>query len=264
MRGRRYWNVVIAALILLVATTVYVSAGFEDEDGPIAVSRDRKKIVQQQQPPTETATPSTVEANIAPGTSYSVQRGDTLGEISRKAYGSPSYWSAICIVNSLSDCGRIEVGDTLTIPTVEQADAILAGTPAAVLAQKETPTLAVTASSTATPELTLEFPLSTIPDGTWLTGKEVLAGLYSAPGGDQCFWKRLSGFSGTSDDTIAEGLGEIRPVVEIAATDKGFETKDCGHWTAIELSLTQTPTPMLDTRSKPGCIGSPRLESDSE
>ena len=243
MSGKRYWNIAIAAFILLAATTLYVSAGFEDEGGSLADNHDRKNIIQQQQSPTETATPSKVEATIAPGTSYTVQSGDTLGEISRKAYGSPNYWSAICILNSLPDCGRIEVGDTLTIPTNAQADTILAGTPTAEPAQVQTPSLAATASSTATPKLTIGFPLSTVPAGTWITGEEVPAGMYSAPGGDQCSWKRLSGFSGTSDDIIAEGFGEIRPIVEIAETDKGFATMDCGNWTVMALKLTQTPTP---------------------
>ena len=247
MSGKRLWPIAIAAFILLAASTVYLSAGVEVQGGSLADNYDRKNAGQQQQSPTDTATPNISGAAITLGTTYTVQRGDTLGSISRRAYGSPIYWSAICTVNSMTDCGRIEVGDSLTIPTRAQAEAILAGTATPGPAQRQTPTLAATpssiASSTATPISTTDFPLTTVPDGTWLTGEEVLAGIYSAPGGDQCSWKRLSGFSGTSDDTIAEGLGVVRPVVEIASSDIGFATINCGHWTAVELKPTPTPTP---------------------
>ena len=55
-------------------------------------------------------------------------------------------------------------------------------------AQEQTPT--------TTPTATTELPLTAIPDGTWLVGDEVPPGIYSAAGGAQCSWKRLSGFGG--------------------------------------------------------------------
>ena len=100
-------------------------------------------------------------------------------------------------------------------------------------AQEGTPT----ATSTAVTELTL----AAIPDGTWLVGLEVSAGIYTAPGDEQCYWKRLSGFGGTSDEVIASASGAVRPIVEIAPTDKGFETSNCGQWTPVSLPATPTP-----------------------
>lgn len=85
-----------------------------------------------------------------------------------------------------------------------------------------------TTPSTATPQR----PLAAIPDGTWLIGAEVSPGLYAAPGGAQCSWKRLSGFGGTPEETIAAG-GRERPIVEIAPTDRGFATYNCGEWTPL-------------------------------
>ena len=49
---------------------------------------------------------------------------------------------------------------------------------------------------TATPTESPELPLAAIPDGTWLVGQEVSAGIYTASGGEQCSWKRLGGFGG--------------------------------------------------------------------
>ena len=73
------------------------------------------------------ATPAPAGTDIAPGSSYTVQTGDTLGTISSRAYGTAGYWSAICSANSMANCDHIEVGDVLTIPTQEQAAANLGG-----------------------------------------------------------------------------------------------------------------------------------------
>lgn len=178
MSGKLYWNIAMAVFVLLVATTVYASADFEDTGGSLAISLDRENIVQQQQPPTETATPSIGEAAIVPGTTYTVQRGDTLGEISRKAYGSPRYWSAICNLNSLSDCGRIEVGDALTIPTIEQADAIISGTPTAGSTQTELPVQVPT-------EIPVPQPDVTVPTGWSAIVNERLGYSFAVPRGWQ-------------------------------------------------------------------------------
>ncbi|MDE0078192.1 MAG: hypothetical protein OXO50_11780 [Caldilineaceae bacterium] len=87
-------------------------------------------------------------------------------------------------------------------------------------------------TGTTPPAATPQRPLAAIPDGTWLVGAEVSPGLYAAPGGAQCSWKRLSGFGGTPEETIAAG-GRERPIVEIAPTDRGFATYNCGEWTPL-------------------------------
>ena len=79
------------------------------------------------QPADAGATPEPAGTDIAPGSSYTVQTGDTLGTISSRAYGTAGYWSAICSANSMANCDHIEVGDVLTIPTQEQAAANLGG-----------------------------------------------------------------------------------------------------------------------------------------
>ena len=82
--------------------------------------------------PATTSTPAAetvaaaAAAPITLGTVYTVERGDTLGTIASRAFGNSDYWSAICSGNALANCDIIEVGDVLTIPTMAQADAILA------------------------------------------------------------------------------------------------------------------------------------------
>ena len=106
-------------------------------------------------------------------------------------------------------------------------------------------------TTTATPTVRPELPLAAIPDGTWLVGQEVSAGIYTASGGEQCSWKRLSGFGGTSDDVIARAFGAVRPIVEIAPTDKGFMSSNCGQWTFISMPSTPTPSASLIPTSTP-------------
>ena len=55
-------------------------------------------------------------------TTYTVQRGDTLGRIANKVYGDAHKYPVIQRANNLADAGRIFVGQVLTIPS-------LSGTP---------------------------------------------------------------------------------------------------------------------------------------
>ena len=58
-------------------------------------------------------------------TPYTVVSGDTLGSISRRAYGSSKYWSAICSANALENCDLITSGDTLMLPTQAEAEEMM-------------------------------------------------------------------------------------------------------------------------------------------
>ncbi len=68
-------------------------------------------------------------------------------------------------------------------------------------------------------------------NGTHRVGTDIAPGTYRAPGGDACYWARLSGFSGEIDDVIANGGFNANPTVTIASSDAGFETRGCGTWT---------------------------------
>ena len=260
MRANSIWTIATAVILLLIAAKGFAYAGIEVRDGA-QVGSNGQNLAGQQQSPTEAIPPLSEDAAITPGTIYTVKKGDTMGTISRRAYGDSKYWQAICTLNAISDCGRIEIGDTLTIPTRIQADSILAGTLTPEPPQIRTTSPEETVSLTTTPASTVSFPLTSFPDGTWLVGDEINAGVYTSPGGEKCSWKRLRGFSGTSDDIIAEGLGVDRPIVQIAESDTGFSTKDCGRWTSLELPSTLAPTPTLTFTSLPAATPAPPTAS---
>ena len=85
------------------------------------------------------ATPVPAGTDITPGTTYTVQTGDTLGTISSRAYGSNAHWSSICNANSLADCNHIEVGAVLNIPTLAQTGVQQPGATPAATADAMTP-----------------------------------------------------------------------------------------------------------------------------
>jgi hypothetical protein len=75
-------------------------------------------------------------------------------------------------------------------------------------------------------------PKRIITDGLWKVGEEVAPGTYRSSGGGNCYWARLSGFSGDLDDIITNGLGRNQTVT-ISPSDVGFESDGCGEWTRI-------------------------------
>jgi hypothetical protein len=66
-----------------------------------------------------------------------------------------------------------------------------------------------------------------IGDGIWIVGTDVAPGRYSSAGGASCVWQRLSGFGGTSEESLEAG---VEGAVEIKATDRGFSSSNCGTW----------------------------------
>ena len=73
-------------------------------------------------------------------------------------------------------------------------------------------------------------------DGTWV-GDDIQVGTYETSNENgNCYWTRLSGFSGSYDDIVALDNPESRVIATIIETDKGFESAGCGTWKLLESS----------------------------
>ena len=165
----------IVALVTYNDTTMlfsYTLTGenilFLDDSGE-QVEGDR--VVVQQPADGTSDPPAAVGTDIAPGSSYTVQTGDTLGTISLRAYGSTTNWSAICTANSLTNCDIIESGDVLTIPILAQTDTSGTGgtaTPAATAAATADamPEATAAATAAATAEAMPEATAAATPEAT--------------------------------------------------------------------------------------------------
>jgi hypothetical protein len=85
---------------------------------------------------------------------------------------------------------------------------------------------------------------TSFPAGTYIVNVDITAGTYSAPGGNGCSWARLSGFTGDPGDIIANDLPSGSLVVTIAPSDRGFQSSNCGTFTATGPPAAQlTPQP---------------------
>lgn len=71
-------------------------------------------------------------------------------------------------------------------------------------------------------------PTSPFSKGTFIVGVDVAPGLWRSEG--DCYWHRLSGFTGTFDELIAIDNSEL---VQISSTDRGFNSS-CNQWVKIQ------------------------------
>lgn len=80
-------------------------------------------------------------------------------------------------------------------------------------------------------------------NGTFAVGRDIAPGTYRAPNTSFCYWARLSGFSGSFDEIIANDTTSGGPsMVTIKPTDVGFESSGCGTWTADLSPITASPS----------------------
>ncbi len=101
-----------------------------------------------------------------------------------------------------------------------------------------------------------------LPEGTWELGFwNIGPGIFAAPGGEFCYWERLSEFI-DPEGIIANGLGDYRHVVEIYATDVGFSSEGCGWWSYVaDVLMPQTTIPdgmwLVGDEIAPGTYSAP-------
>jgi putative cell wall-binding protein len=78
-------------------------------------------------------------------------------------------------------------------------------------------------------------PTAPLPPGNYFVGTDVAPGTWTAPGSDDCFWQRESGFGAEDadilDDNGGQGDATHNVSVTIAPTDAGFYSEGCGTWT---------------------------------
>jgi hypothetical protein len=132
--------------------------------------------------------------------------------------------------NSTATSGSTPVAQA---PTATAAPTRPQGTPTPTPTPKPTPT-----------------PTPTVPhfgDGTYQVGKDIKPGTYRTRAGSSgCYYERLSGFGGSTDEIIANNLTDAPAIVTIAPTDKGFTSERCGTWTQDLSQITQSKTTFTD------------------
>ncbi|WP_147252378.1 hypothetical protein [Blastococcus sp. TF02A-30] len=87
---------------------------------------------------------------------------------------------------------------------------------------------------------------SAFGDGTHRVNAGIAPGTYrSGAAADSCYFARTSGFGGTFDEIIANGIGRAQ-IVTIAATDVGFESSRCGSWQPVAATYPPAPVTVFE------------------
>lgn len=94
-----------------------IRAAQEDEDLPAAKPRRNKKRAAAVEEDADTT--STPDATSGATKSYTVEKGDTLAEISKKFYGTTKNWQKIQKHNNIKNVKAIKPGMVLEIPVAE-------------------------------------------------------------------------------------------------------------------------------------------------
>ena len=77
-------------------------------------------------------------------------------------------------------------------------------------------------------------PTATFTDGTYRIGRDIAPGLWKNTDSSQyCYWQRISGFGGTFEEIIDNGLSDQLQTVQIQPGDVGFSSQNCGSWQRI-------------------------------
>jgi hypothetical protein len=100
-----------------------------------------------------------------------------------------------------------------------------------------------TPAATAKPKLTF----ATFDNGTFQVGKDIQPGTYrTRQGSANCYYQRLSGFTGAINQIIANNSTSNPAIVTIEASDKGFQSTGCGTWTKDLSQITKSKTTFGD------------------
>lgn len=70
-------------------------------------------------------------------------------------------------------------------------------------------------------------------DGTYIVGTDIAPGTYKSSGQSGCYYARLSGFGGTTEEILANNNTDTSAIITISSTDKGFVAHSCGHWSKM-------------------------------
>lgn len=96
-------------------------------------------------------------------------------------------------------------------------------------------------------------------DGAYIVGSEIEPGTYrTRKASSGCYFARLKGFSGSVGDIIANESISGPAVITILATDKGFESRNCGTWSRDLSAISESKTTInngifiVDTDIEPG------------
>lgn len=74
---------------------------------------------------------------------------------------------------------------------------------------------------------------TSVGDGMHAVGYHMKAGTYSAPGGESCYWERMSDFTDGLRSIIDNDFGVSNGITVTINPGEGFESRSCGTWKRV-------------------------------
>ncbi len=177
---------------------------------------------------------------------YSMQRKPSLVQrYKRLGKGAQIGLAALALIVVCACVGIVAAngGGSPSASSSTPTTAAVAAQPTATFTPAGTPTYTPTSAPTATPTPSYAH----FGDGTYQVGKDIQPGTYrTRVASPTCYYERLSGFGGTTDEIIANNLTDAPAVITIAPSDKGFHSERCGTWTQDLSQITQSKTSFGD------------------
>ena len=168
--------------------------------------------------PRPAATPEPSRATTFGDGTWVVGSNIQAGTYRSSKTGSGCYWQRLSgFSGEFSDIIVNELTDAISVVEISSTDAGFSTERCGTWTQA---TSAITSS--------LSSPFG---DGVFVVGLDIGSGTWASPGGDSCYWARLSGFSGDLNHIESNSLGGSNNILTIKSTDKGFESSNCGTWT---------------------------------
>ena len=77
-------------------------------------------------------------------------------------------------------------------------------------------------------------PKTTIPgSGTYLVGRDFVAGVYRSIGNTSCYWARATNAGGSLSSILANDIGSGQRLVYVRPTDRVLKTSGCRTWNRV-------------------------------
>jgi hypothetical protein len=74
---------------------------------------------------------------------------------------------------------------------------------------------------------------TTFGDGIFIVGVDISPGTYRVDARNGCYWQRMKSFDGGLNSIVANDNVKGSTIVQISPRDAGFESNQCGTWTAV-------------------------------
>ncbi len=124
---KRHRTYLLALMMLVGINSIASAQNFYEQVEPegysLAPPYQEQTLYNSNNLPSINADSSWVEEESLPVgyQTYTVRKGDTLGSISKKIFGSSKYWRKIAAANNITDPSRMKVGQLLEIPSTERS-----------------------------------------------------------------------------------------------------------------------------------------------